>query len=145
MVMVDPYVLMVEAASPLADTAVTLRRIAEQPLIGYRQCRSARLVEEHLRARGLEPRVVFRSDDNGTVQGLVRAGVGAALVPGLSADRNDDGVAVIDVQSKLPPRLIAMAWHRDRYRSAAARAFVETAKAVCDELAAAHAAMPVAG
>ena len=32
------------------------------------------------------------------------------------------------------PRLIGIAWHRDRYRSPAARAFVETARAVCAEL-----------
>ena len=28
----------------------------------------------------------------------------------------------------LPPRLIGIAWHRDRYRTPAARAFVETAR-----------------
>ena len=34
----------------------------------------------------------------------------------------------------LPPRLIALAWHRDRYRTPAARAFVETAQEVTAEL-----------
>jgi DNA-binding transcriptional LysR family regulator len=32
------------------------------------------------------------------------------------------------------PRLIGITWHRDRYQSPAARAFVETAHAVCAEL-----------
>jgi DNA-binding transcriptional LysR family regulator len=35
---------------------------------------------------------------------------------------------------KLPPRVIALAWHRDRYRTPAARAFVETAQEVSAEL-----------
>ena len=39
-----------------------------------------------------------------------------------------------DLTGRVPPRLIAIAWHRDRYRSPAARAFVETAREVCGEL-----------
>jgi DNA-binding transcriptional LysR family regulator len=37
---------------------------------------------------------------------------------------------------RLPPRRIALIWHRDRYRSPAARAFVEIALDVARELAA---------
>jgi DNA-binding transcriptional LysR family regulator len=35
---------------------------------------------------------------------------------------------------KVPPRRISIAWHRDRYRTPAAKAFAETAQAVCAEL-----------
>ena len=125
---------MVDASSPLADTPPTLRQVGRQPLIGYRQCRSVQLVESHLRARGLEPNIVFRSDDNGTVQGLVRAGVACALVPALAADPSDDGVRIVDLDAKVLPQLFGVAWHRDRYRSTAVRAFVDTAKSVCAEL-----------
>jgi DNA-binding transcriptional LysR family regulator len=34
----------------------------------------------------------------------------------------------------VPPRLISIAWHRDRYRSPAAHAFAETAETVCAEM-----------
>jgi DNA-binding transcriptional LysR family regulator len=34
----------------------------------------------------------------------------------------------------VPPREIAIAWHRDRYRSPAAEAFVELAEELCAEL-----------
>lgn len=78
-------------------------------------------------------------DDNGTVQGLVGAGVGAALVPRLAVEPHDESVVAIDLGSKVPPRLVAIAWHRDRYHPAAARAFVETAREVCEELEAAPA------
>src|SRR5437867_3522954 len=75
-----------------------------------------------------------RSDDNGTVQGLAAAGHGCALVPRLTIDASDDSIRVIEMAHQLPPRLIGIAWHRDRYRSAAARAFVDLAGELCAEI-----------
>ena len=131
--LVDPYVLIVPADSPLAGRSKppSLREIARHPLIGYRQCRSMEAIETSLRRVGAEPRIVFRSDDNGTVQGLVGAGIGVALVPRLTLQPVDGSVEVIDMSQLLPPRLIGIAWHRDRYRTPAARAFVETAQELC--------------
>ena len=77
---------------------------------------------------------VFRSDHNGTVQGLVGAGVGAALVPRLTLEPHDESIVELDLGPRVPPRLIALAWHRDRYRTPAAHAFVDTAREVCAEL-----------
>jgi DNA-binding transcriptional LysR family regulator len=130
--LVDPYVLIVPPESELAgrDVPPTLREIVKHPLIGYRQCRTTALVESALR-RDAEPNVVFRTDDNGTVQGLVAAGVGVALVPRLTLQPPDGSLEVVDMADRLPPRVIGIAWHRDRYRTPAARAFVETARAVC--------------
>jgi DNA-binding transcriptional LysR family regulator len=141
--LVDPYVLIVPVDSPLAGRAKppSLREIAKEPLIGYRQCRSMEGIESAIRRAGAEPNVVFRTDDNGTVQGLVAAGIGVALVPRLTLQPTDGSLEVIDMAELLPPRLIGIAWHRDRYRTPAARAFVETAVALCasqqDELVAA--------
>jgi len=137
----DPYVLIAATGRELVTAARTrVADLAQESLIGYRLCRSSELAESALRLRGLEPNVIFRSDDNGTVQGLVAAGVGAAVVPRLAVDETDDRVAVRPLDPPLPPRLIGLAWHRDRYRSAAARAFVDTAAGLCDELAGAVAA-----
>jgi len=129
----DPYVLIVPAGSPLAgrDTPPTRREIAELDLIGYRSCRSTQRIENVLRER---LNFVFRSDHNGTVQGLVGAGVGAALVPRLTLEPHDESVVEIDLGPRVPPRLIALAWHRDRYRTPAAHAFVDTALQVSAEL-----------
>ena len=133
--LVDPYVLIVPTDSPLAGrtTPPSLREIAQHPLIGYRQCRSMEGMETAMRRAGSEPNIVFRSDDNGTVQGLVAAGVGVALVPRLTLQPMDGSLEVIDMSTLLPPRLIGIAWHRDRYRTPAARAFVESAHALCAE------------
>ena len=133
----DPYVLLVPADSPLAGKRqVSLREIGEQPLVSNRYCRSVEQVHDHLRARGVQPQVIFRSDDNGTVQGVVAAGLGVALVPRLTVDETDPSVAVIDLGGRVPDRMIGIAWHRDRFRTQAAEAFVAEAQALCAELAA---------
>ena len=131
----DPHVLVVPLDSALArrQKPPTLREIAELPLIGNRQCRSIHQVENRFRHAGLEPSIVFRSDDNGTIQELVAAGVGVALVPLLTVDTSHEGTAVLGVAS-VPPRRIGIAWHRDRYRSPAARAFVELAVEICAQV-----------
>jgi DNA-binding transcriptional LysR family regulator len=133
----DPYVLLVPADSPLAGKGqVSLREIGEQPLVSNRFCRSVEQVHDHLRARGVQPQVIFRSDDNGTVQGVVAAGLGVALVPRLTVDETDPSVAVIDLGGRVPDRMIGLAWHRDRFRTQAAEAFAAEAQALCAELAA---------
>jgi len=130
--MLDPHVLVVPADSELArrPKPPSLREVAGMPLIGNRLCRSVHQVETRLRDAGVEPQIVFRSDDNGTIQGLVAAGVGVALVPLLTVDTGDEGTAVLGL-ADVPPRRIGIAWHRDRYRSPAARAFVDLARDVC--------------
>ena len=138
----DDYLLVTALDSPLADgkRPPTLREIGEQPLIGYRTCRSTELVVDQLRTTGIEPHFVFRSNENGVVQGLAATGVGVALVPRLAVDENDHTVHIVELGPKIAPRIIGIARHRDRYHSAAARAFVATALDVGRETTAAKAA-----
>jgi DNA-binding transcriptional LysR family regulator len=131
----DPYVLVVPAESAVASReSASLADVGDLPLIGNRACRSTGLAESELRIRGVDPVVAFRSDDNGTVQGLVAAGFGAALVPLLAVDQHDDRVGILALEPEIPERRIALAWHRDRHRSPAARAFVDAAIRLCAEL-----------
>ncbi|HEY7196163.1 MAG TPA: LysR family transcriptional regulator [Gaiellaceae bacterium] len=141
----DPYVLLVPADSELARRRgpVTPRDLVGTDLIGFRACRSIAEVEAHLRVDGQDPNIVFRSDDNGTVQGLVAAGVGAACVPLLTVEQHDDRVAILELVPNVSPRRIGVAWHRDRYRSPAAAAFIETAREICAELEASGQALAV--
>jgi DNA-binding transcriptional LysR family regulator len=138
----DPYVLVVPSGSPLSSLkrTPTLKEIVLQPLIGFNRCSAMDQVESHLASTGRTPNIVFRSDNNGTVQGLVGAGVGLSVAPRLTVDEDDPSVEVIDLQGRIPARVIGLVWHRDRHRSPAAEAFVESAIAVCRELSAASAA-----
>jgi DNA-binding transcriptional LysR family regulator len=132
----DAYVLVTQADSPLArsSTPPTFREIGSMPLIGYRTCLGGQQVEDRLRAAGVTPRMAFRSDDNATLQAMVATGIGIALVPRLTVNEADPRIAVIDLADRVPPRLIGLAWHRDRYRSPAALAFVDAARELCSEL-----------
>ena len=125
----DPYVLVLPADADEPREA-TLAAAAEHDLIGFRHCRGLGQLE----SASPEPlRFVFRSDHNGTVQGMVAAGLGAAVVPRLTVDEEDERVQTF-LLDDVPPRMIALAWHRDRHRGAAARAFVELAREVCADL-----------
>jgi DNA-binding transcriptional LysR family regulator len=129
----DPYVLLVQAESPLAQRkrAPTLAEIAELPLIGFRQCRSTALVESHFHDRGLRPDFVFRSDDNGIVQAMVSAGLGVAVTPRLTVEFNDPTCVALPLEGIVPPRRLVLLWHKDRYRSPAARGFTDVAVDAC--------------
>src|SRR5919201_4714651 len=124
----DPYVLVVPWNSDLEQP--TLREIAQMDVIGHKHCRTLPRVEAAFR----QPlNYVFQSDHNQTVQALVTAGVGVALVPRLTMDEHDPSTRLIELP-KIPPRMLAIAWHRDRYRAPAAHGFVETARSLCAEL-----------
>jgi len=125
----DHYVLVVPADSPYASGPVpTLRDIGSEPLVGFRSDRPIEPVEAAIRGVGLEPRFTLRSNDNGTVQGLVAVGVANAILPQLTVDSSDPRIAVRELGDAVPPRTIAIARHVDRYLSPAARAFIETAR-----------------
>jgi molybdate transport repressor ModE-like protein len=131
----DPYLLVVPSSWPLASRAgtgpVSLELIADLPLVNFETCRSAVRVENQLRRRGSEPEVVFRSDNNGAVQGMVGAGLGVALMPRLTINEHDDRTTVLELPLDFPPRIVCLVWHRERYRSPAAAAFVEAAVRLC--------------
>jgi DNA-binding transcriptional LysR family regulator len=125
----DPYVFMLAADADPPESA-TLDAVIGYDLIGFRGCRSLNQIE----SAASEPlRFVFRSDHNGTVQGMVAAGFGGAVVPRLTVDTDDERIQLVELED-VPPRLIGIAWHRDRHRSPAARAFVELAREVSAEL-----------
>jgi DNA-binding transcriptional LysR family regulator len=124
----DPYVLVVAAdAETKLRPPIRIRDIQALPLLSFPQGRSVEQVEDYLRSRGISLNVIFRSNYNGTVQGLAAVGEGAALAPRLTIEERREDTRILGEVEDLPPRVIALAWHKDRYRSPAAKAFIETA------------------
>ena len=138
----DPYVLVVPAGSPLAELkrTPTLKEIALQPTHRVQPVQRDGARRSAAPGAGRALNYVFRSDNNGTVQGLVGAGVGVSVSPRLTVDEDDPSIAVIDLHGRIEPRVIGLVWHHDRHRSPAAEAFVDSAIAVCRELTAEPAA-----
>lgn len=133
----DPYLLVVGTEHPLAGrrTPPKLATLAELDLVGYRVCRAHAEVERFLRSRGIEPRMVFRAEDNVLLQGLAAQGIGAAIMPMLAVDRARRDTVAIDLAGAIPARRIGMVWHKDRHRSPAARDFIRLARSAGGELA----------
>ena len=69
----------------------------------------ARHVVRSCRAEGFEPRVSFESDDYQTVQGLVAAGVGVALIPELALSVVREDIAIRSLSPAPPVRRVIAA------------------------------------
>lgn len=132
----DPLVLLVQADAPLArrGTAPSLAEIGAIALIGRRGSSDADPAFRELAARGIAPRIVYESDDDATVHALVASGVGAAIVPALSVDWDDDAVAAVPLDDVLSPRVLSLVWHGERRLTAALETFCDATIAVCREL-----------
>jgi DNA-binding transcriptional LysR family regulator len=123
----DPYVLLVSAKSELAqrEGALPLRSLGGLPLIGWRTTGEP---DRYLRGHVSDLDVVFRTDDNGTLMSLVAEGLGSAVVPLLVVNPRNPALVALPLGGRLPPRVLGIVWHRDRYHSAASDAFVELAR-----------------
>jgi DNA-binding transcriptional LysR family regulator len=135
----DPYVLLVQAGSELAEreSAPPFRELSGVPIVTWRHVGEH---ESYLRGRVPDLNIVFRSDDNGTLVGLVAEGLGVAVVPQLVVNPRNPAYVALPFGNRIPPRHLAIVWHRDRFRSAATESFVELAKSLTTELSSASAA-----
>ena len=136
----DRDVLLVSAGSRLAEAGVRRDAAALErtPMIGGQW--EHRTIDALLRERGIEPTVVYRSDDSATVLAFVAAGTGIALVPGLALDGHHE--RIVRVGRRRAP---GAAPHRaGRAPPAPAepghRASMELARSVCGPVGAASAA-----
>ncbi len=95
----------------------------------------ARHVVRSCHAAGFEPRVSFESDDYQTVQGLVAAGVGVALIPQLALSTVRSDIRVRALHPRSPVRKVLAATPR----AAAVTPAVATMLDVLREVAGSHA------
>ena len=126
----DPFVALLPADDPRAerpDRPLRALDLDGAPLIGQQDCACQRLIDGGLRDLGVCPEYVFRTNDNAAVQAMVRAGMGAAVMPRMAVDARDPGVRVMTMNPPLAPRQILVATRKDRTVSAAARRFIDLA------------------
>jgi DNA-binding transcriptional LysR family regulator len=107
----DPMHVALPAAHPLAGTpALSLADLqAEDWVQTSAESPCARHVVRSCLAAGFEPNVTFESDDYETVQGLVAAGVGVALIPRLALTRVHPGIVVRELAPRSPARKVVAA------------------------------------
>ncbi len=126
----DPF-LFITARESLrsGERLPSLAQLARLPLISWQ--RAPFVLETLLQSRGHHPHVVLRSDDSPTVQGLVAAGLGSAVLPSFALDLPDPRLVVIDAGRHVPPRRIGLAWHRDRVPAPAIHALIRALETTC--------------
>ncbi len=86
-------------------------------------------------AAGFEPHVTFESDDYETVQGLVAAGVGVALVPRLALTRVHPRIVVRELSPQSPVREVVAATTAGPGVAPGARTMVKILSDVASEYA----------
>ena len=96
---VDPFVVIAPRAEAVGASACAAD-LNDRPLIGQPNNDSCQLmIDRRLEGVGIRPDYVFRSQDNGAVQGMVRSGLGWAIMPYLAIDPHDPGIAVLAARS----------------------------------------------
>jgi DNA-binding transcriptional LysR family regulator len=107
----DPMFVALPVEHPLAaKPALTLSDLRDEDWVqtsASSPC--ARHVVRSCLAAGFEPLVTFESDDYETVQGLVAAGVGVALIPRLALTRVHPGIVVRELSPRSPARKVVAA------------------------------------
>jgi DNA-binding transcriptional LysR family regulator len=129
---VDEYVLVVPRNTRRGTIAgpVHPAELRGLNLIGFKSSGSTQRVIDQLRADGIEPHFVIRSDDNNVVQGFVAAGFGAALMPRLAAELLSGPLDIRPFDPALPPRIIGLAWTRELAEAPWLQVFIEATRRV---------------
>jgi molybdate transport repressor ModE-like protein len=129
----DPWVLVVRTDHPLVwkQRPATADDLSNLPLITFEQLPAQRLIEGSLRAAGAHVRVVTRMGDSASVLSMVSAGLGCGLVPRLAVEAEAgaarlNGLRFLPLDDQ-PPRLIGLAWNRQRAADEQIRRVVELA------------------
>src|SRR5277367_439660 len=107
----DPMHLALPRAHPLVGRArIRLADLSEEAWVQTSQSSPcARHVVRCCHAAGFEPNVAFESDDYQTVQGLVAAGVGVALIPRMALSAIREDVAIRSLSPAPPVRSVIAA------------------------------------
>jgi len=104
--------------------------LAGAPMIGQQPLALQQVIDDGLRPLGVQPRYVFRTNDNGAVQAMVRAGMGPAVMPKLAIDESDDDIIILPMDPPIEPRAIYIAQNTSPHGIPAADRFVQLAREI---------------
>jgi DNA-binding transcriptional LysR family regulator len=100
------------------------------PMIGQQPQALQQVIDDGLRPLGVQPHYVFRTNDNGAVQAMVRAGMGPAVMPKLAVDESDDDIVILPMDPPIEPRAIYIAQNISPHGIPAADRFVQLAREI---------------
>lgn len=111
------------------EEPVRIKELADEPFIVLKKGQGFRQITQDICAQaGFSPKIVFESTNIDTVQSLVAAGMGVALIPKMIAEAKKG--RYVPVYKRLieptPTRTLVIVERRGRYLSKAAEAFIAT-------------------
>lgn len=128
-----PYVLLSEDSGLAAQPSLSLRALADKPMILLDAPPSGDYFLSLFRSQGLEPRVRFRSASFEMVRGMVGHGLGyTILVTKPASTLTYDGRALTTrpLVDPVTPRHLALSYRNDRPLRPVAEAFAATCRAM---------------
>ena len=126
MLLDDPFVLVAKRGD-LPPGPYPTEHLATTSLVGYPVNPCQQEIEDGLRSLGPDPTFVFRTNDNGALIAMVRAGMGWAVMPLLAVDVDDPSIDVRALGPPITPRQVCLVWRRDRTLSPVASRLIEIA------------------
>jgi DNA-binding transcriptional LysR family regulator len=136
--LVDAVYIMLPASHRLAHLRrLRMADLADEPWIqGVRSGSTLDVLPLAARASGFEPQIVFRTNDQTTVRGLVAAGLGIAMVPSLIVQSLPPDVVVLPLDEPALTRTVMVASPSSRPVPAGAAMIeaLETAAAGLDKV-----------
>jgi DNA-binding transcriptional LysR family regulator len=107
----DPTYLLLRRDHPLAERdPLRLEDLREEPWVQFTHGDASRALYRAFVSAGYEPRIVLETDDLSAIQGLVVAGVGSTLVPGMALPTLRAGLVVRSLGAALPVRRVHALW-----------------------------------
>ncbi|MCF6388903.1 LysR family transcriptional regulator [Mycobacterium sp. MBM] len=109
---------------------------ADEPFVALRPEFGLRLLTDELcREAGIAPPVVFEAMEIPTMEGLVAAGFGVAVVPVPRSDRAEPGAVYIPLGETTAKRQIGLTWSPERELAPAARRLADFIMQVGNDIA----------
>jgi DNA-binding transcriptional LysR family regulator len=121
----EPVVLV--APSEPCVTASTETILERWPLIAIDDCRATRALQSRHEETGGSISTCHAVSSPASAVPFVRAGAAAAVVTRRDLPPDHDGIAVLPLEG-IPPRMVGLAWHRDRDESDAVAALRAAAR-----------------
>jgi DNA-binding transcriptional LysR family regulator len=123
----DPYTVVVPRTGKIAvGPTVTLDELAALPVLTLDGCPAQSSLELVLQARGRPLEVRKRLDTVAAVLAFVADGFGVGLLPSLATEL-PASLAALQLDPRVPARVVALAWHRDTNLDGLAQRLVDAA------------------
>ncbi|MNW43142.1 DNA-binding transcriptional regulator, LysR family [Fontibacillus panacisegetis] len=106
-------------------SSIDLSEIAGEPMISFKNGFGLRnLIDYYCMAAGFTPKIAFEGEEVPTIEALVAAGLGVAILPGVKGINNHQ-IVRLKVTSPQCRRVIGIAWMKERYMSPPTKRFLE--------------------